>query len=167
MSKVITLDEAHLHRSALHADGKELVLTNGHFDLLHFGHVRYLQAARALGDALFVGLNSDRSTRALKGNNRPLTPQGERAEVLAALECVEAVIIFDELDAIRLVETLRPEIYAKGGDWSASEEPSSGKPLPEAAAVQAYGGRIVLLPYLPEHSTSALIERIVTTFSGR
>jgi rfaE bifunctional protein nucleotidyltransferase chain/domain len=130
-------------------------MTNGHFDLLHVGHVRYLRAARALGDALVVGLNSDDSARARKPG-RPLVPEDERAELLAALDCVDVVVIFDGLTANRLVEALQPEVYVKGGDWG---QPGGPQP-PEAEAVAAYGGRVVFLPYVPNRSTSNLIARI-------
>jgi D-beta-D-heptose 7-phosphate kinase/D-beta-D-heptose 1-phosphate adenosyltransferase len=158
--------------------GQRIVFTNGVFDLLHLGHVRYLQRARALGDALVVALNADASTRLLKGPERPITPQAERAEVLAALACVDAVTIFGERTAEALVAELRPDIYAKGGDYAGTEAnaalhrldaaalaalPASDPlfaRLPEARVVAAYGGTLCLIPYLPGHSTSALIARI-------
>ncbi|HEY7349866.1 MAG TPA: adenylyltransferase/cytidyltransferase family protein [Ktedonobacterales bacterium] len=148
------------------AAGAVVVFTNGCFDLLHLGHIRYLQAAHALGDLLVVGVNSDASARALKGPGRPLTPQQERAEVLAALACVDYVTIFEEATAVALVEALRPDVYVKGGDYAASGAADQGAAinytkLPEAAPVLAYGGQVRLLPYLPEHSTTALIERIL------
>jgi rfaE bifunctional protein nucleotidyltransferase chain/domain len=139
--------------AARRARGDRLVLTNGCFDLLHVGHVRYLQAARALGDFLVVGLNSDASTRALKGPERPLVPEAERAEVLAALTCVDAVVIFDEPTAERLVEVLRPEVYVKGDDYTEAS-------LPEARLVHVYGGQVRLLPAIPGISTTALVARI-------
>ncbi len=142
-----------------------MIFTNGCFDLLHLGHVRYLQAARALGDLLVVGVNSDASTRALKGAGRPLVPQEDRAEVLAALACVDYVTIFEEVTAVALVEALRPDVYVKGGDYAAPNAASQPDAihyarLPEAAPVLAYGGQVRLIPYLPGHSTTALIERI-------
>ncbi len=147
------------------AAGAVVVFTNGCFDLLHLGHVRYLQAARALGGCLVVGINSDASTRQLKGPGRPLVPQDERAEVLAALACVDYVTIFEEPTAVSLVEALRPNIYVKGGDYATAgaADPSPAidyAKLPEAAPVLAYGGQVRLIPYLPGHSTTALIERI-------
>jgi rfaE bifunctional protein nucleotidyltransferase chain/domain len=154
------------------AAGEVIVLTNGCFDLLHLGHVRYLQEARALGDCLVVGVNSDASARRLKGAGRPLVPQGERAEVLAALACVDYVTIFEEATAVALVETLRPNIYVKGGDYAAPEGAASQSAavdyarLPEAAPVLAYGGQVRLIPYLPDHSTTALIERIIQRCGG-
>jgi rfaE bifunctional protein nucleotidyltransferase chain/domain len=147
------------------AAGDVVVFTNGCFDLLHLGHVRYLQEARALGDVLVVGVNSDASTRRLKGAGRPLVPQDERAEVLAALACVDYVTIFEEPTAVALVETLRPDVYVKGGDYAtpaAASQPAAINyaRLPEAAPVLAYGGQVRLIPYLPGHSTTALIERV-------
>src|SRR5947207_11598791 len=136
--------------SALRGRGGRLVLTSGCFDLLHVGHVRYLQAARELGDFLIVGLNSDASTRALKGPERPLVPAAERAEVLAALACVDAIVIFDEPTAETLVAALRPEIYVKGSDYAEAE-------LPEARIVHQYGGEVRLLPAIPGVSTTALV----------
>lgn len=137
------------------------VFTNGCFDLLHLGHVRYLGQARRLGNFLVVGLNSDESVRKLKGPGRPLVPEQERAEILAALTCVDYVTIFDEPTAGPLIDLLQPAIYVKGGDYAGAQ---SGMPdttrLPEAKHVLAYGGIIRLIPYLPEHSTTELIEKI-------
>lgn len=148
----MTLHEAQAWRAG---QTGRVVLTNGHFDLLHIGHVRYLQAARDLGDVLIVGLNSDASTAARKPG-RPLVPQEDRAELLAALGCVDAVVIFDALTANELVEALRPEVYVKGGDWG---RPDGPKP-PEAERVTAQGGRVVYLPYVPDRSTTLIIQRI-------
>lgn len=150
---MFTLAEALLTRERLRAAGSPLVFTNGHFDLLHIGHLDYLEQARALGGALFVGVNGDASTRALKGPGRPLVPAVERARLVAALRCVDAAIIFEETTADLLIEALQPEIYVKGGDYRA-------KPLPERPAVERYGGRVVLIDLVPERSTSALIARI-------
>jgi len=137
----------------LAARQKTLVFTNGHFDLIHVGHLDYLEKARALGQALFVGLNDDESTRRLKGAGRPLVPAEERARLLAALEAVSGVIIFGEDTADRLIEAIRPDIYAKGGDYA-------HKVLPERALVESMGGRVELIEFLPDHSTSRLISRI-------
>ena len=143
--------------------GERGVFTNGCFDLLHLGHVRYLQEARALGDFLIVGLNSDESTRLLKGPGRPLIPEHERAEILAALACIDYVTIFGEPTAGPLVERVRPAIYVKGGDYALAgdipEVPDSSR-LPEARVVQTYGGVVRLIPYIPHHSTSELIAAI-------
>jgi rfaE bifunctional protein nucleotidyltransferase chain/domain len=129
------------------------VFTNGCFDLLHVGHVRYLQAARACGDRLVVGLNSDASVAGLKGPTRPLVAEDERAEVLAALACVDFVTIFSEPTADALLAALRPQVYAKGGDYT----PDS---LPEAPTVRAYGGEIAIIPFVPGRSTTDLVARI-------
>lgn len=153
MGDHITLDEAVQRRHILRTAGKTLVFTNGHFDLLHVGHLDYLEKARTLGDALFVGLNGDTSTRRLKGAGRPLVPAIERARLLSALAPVTAVIIFDDDTADHLLRALQPDIYAKGGDYA-------HKPLPERPTVEAYGGQIALIDYLPGYSTSNLIARI-------
>jgi D-glycero-beta-D-manno-heptose 1-phosphate adenylyltransferase len=155
LGEVLTLGAAIAWRQEQHAAHRAVVMTNGHFDLLHVGHVRYLQGARGLGDALVVGLNSDASTRARKPG-RPLVPQEERAELVAALACVDIVVIFDDLTANLLVDALRPEVYVKGGDWA---QPGGPQP-PEAQVAASYGGRVVYLPYIPDRSTSRLIERI-------
>lgn len=133
--------------------GQRVVFTNGCFDLLHVGHVRYLQAARALGDRLVLGLNSDRSVRELKGPSRPILPEDERAELLAALGCVDAVVVFDERTADRAIEAVRPDVYAKGGDY----QPDS---IPETPLVRQLGGQVVVLPFVEGRSTTSLIERI-------
>src|SRR5579871_1390682 len=130
--------------------GERGVFTNGCFDLLHIGHIRYLQEARSLGDFLILGLNGDDSVRQLKGPGRPLVPEEERAEVMAALSFIDYVTIFPETTANRLVALLQPAIYVKGGDYAGAQ---SGIPdpqrLPELPAVQAYGGSVRLIPYLP------------------
>jgi D-beta-D-heptose 7-phosphate kinase/D-beta-D-heptose 1-phosphate adenosyltransferase len=159
MGQHITLEAAVRQREALREAGKRLVFTNGHFDLLHVGHLDYLEKARALGDALFVGLNGDGSTRRLKGEGRPLVPALERARLLAALIPVTAVIIFEEDTAINIIGALQPEIYVKGGDYEAAGS-LPPKPLPERPAVESYGGQVVLIDYLPGHSTSELIARV-------
>ena len=152
MGELLDLSKARDLREALRQDGKTLVFTNGHFDLLHVGHLDYLEKARALGDALFVGLNGDASTARLKGPGRPLVPASERARLLAALLPVTAVIIFEEDTADKLLRSLRPDIYVKGGDYE-------DKPLPERATVEACGGRVELIEYLPQRSTTQLINR--------
>jgi len=153
LGQILTLDEAVTQRGQLRARGQRLVFTNGHFDLLHVGHLDYLEKARALGDALFVGVNGDASSAQHKGSGRPIVPAVERARLLAALAPVSAAIIFDATTATGLIEALQPEFYVKGGDYHHA-------PLPERPAVEAYGGQVVLIDYLPDHSTSALIQRI-------
>jgi rfaE bifunctional protein nucleotidyltransferase chain/domain len=141
--------------------GERGVFTNGCFDLLHLGHVRYLQEARALGDFLVLGLNSDSSVRQLKGADRPLIPENERAEILAALSCIDYVTIFSEPVASPLVELLRPAIYVKGGDYvDAQSGAVDTTRLPEAKVVFAYGGTVRLIPYIPHHSTTEIIAAI-------
>ncbi len=133
--------------------GKTVVLSNGTFDLLHVGHVRALEAARALGDLLVVGVNSDASVRAYKGAGRPVVPEAERAELLAALECVDHVVVFGERTADALIRAVRPAIHAKGTDY----RPET---LPEAAAVAAVGGRIAIVGDPKDHSATDLLRRI-------
>jgi D-beta-D-heptose 7-phosphate kinase/D-beta-D-heptose 1-phosphate adenosyltransferase len=153
MGQHITLAQAIPIREQLRADGKTLVFTNGHFDLLHIGHLDYLEKARALGDALFLGLNGDNSSERLKGSGRPIVPAIERARLLAALIPVTAVIIFNDDTATDLLNTLQPDIYVKGGDYA-------HKVLPERPTVEGYGGRVELIDYLPNHSTTQLIQKI-------
>lgn len=150
---VVTLDEAIALRARLRAEGGRLVFTNGHFDLLHVGHLDYLERARSLGEALIVGVNGDPATAKLKGTGRPIVPADERARLIAALRPVTAALIFDGETADALIRALEPDIYVKGGDYR-------DKPLPERPTVEALGGQIVLIDYLPDHSTSALIARI-------
>jgi rfaE bifunctional protein nucleotidyltransferase chain/domain len=135
--------------------GLKVVATNGCFDLLHVGHVRYLAAARALGDVLVVGLNDDASTRALKGPERPIVPLADRAEVLCALRTVDAVVPFGDETAHKIVAAARPDVYVKGGDY----EGAARRP-PEADLAEAYGAEVVILPYVADRSTSATIARI-------
>jgi rfaE bifunctional protein nucleotidyltransferase chain/domain len=137
----------------LRVAGKTIVFTNGVFDLLHIGHLRYLQQARAHGDALIVGLNSDRSVRANKGPERPIMPEGERAEVLEALSCVDGVVVFDEETPHDLIAVLEPDVLVKGADWA--EDAIVGRDI-----VEARGGRVVRVALEPGRSTSAIIERI-------
>ncbi len=141
--------------ATLRSDNKRVVFTNGVFDILHVGHVRYLQAARALGDALLVGINSDASVRRLgKGDDRPINPEDERAEVIAALGCVSAVCLFDEDTPEVLLAAVRPDLHVKGGDYASPEA------LPETALVRAYGGDVRILPLVPGRSTTRVVERI-------
>ncbi len=153
MGDIVSLQEALGLRHSLRGAGKRLVFTNGHFDLLHVGHVDYLEKARALGDALFVGLNDDTSTQRLKGEGRPLVPAAQRARLLAGLASVTAVIVFAEDTADDLLRALQPDIYVKGGDYR-------HKPLPERPTVEAYGGSVQLIEYLPGFSTTELISKI-------
>lgn len=153
MGDILSRAEAASRRENLAANGKVMVFTNGHFDLFHVGHLDYLEKARALGDALFVGINDDASSRRLKGPGRPLIPADERARLIAALAPVTAVIVFEEDTADSLIELLRPDIYVKGGDYAQ-------KILPERETVEALGGRVALIDFMPGHSTTDLIARI-------
>jgi D-glycero-beta-D-manno-heptose 1-phosphate adenylyltransferase len=137
----------------LRHSGKTVVFTNGVFDLLHPGHVRYLETARSLGDALIVGLNADASVRRNKGPSRPVTPEGERAEVLAALASVDAVVIFAEDTPAEIVRALQPDILVKGADWPADQ-------IVGRDTVEARGGRVVLVPVEAGHSTTTIVERV-------
>ena len=137
--------------------GLTVVFTNGHFDLLHAGHVRYLQAARAMGDRLIVGVNSDASTRRRKGPTRPILPEGERAQLLAALRPVNAVLVWDEDDFREVVARLRPEVYVKGGDWNRAGGPRP----PEAAIVEGYGGRVAYVDVVEGRATTAIVREIL------
>ena len=148
-----TLAEAEFLVKQLRASGKSIVFTNGVYDLLHPGHVRYLQAARALGDALVVGVNSDRSVRANKGPSRPINPEAERAEVIAAMDCVDAAVIFDEDTPHEIISRLQPDVLVKGADWA--EDAIVGRDV-----VEARGGRVVRMPIEQGFSTTDLIAKI-------
>lgn len=163
MSKLVSEEEMLGIREGLRRDGKVVVFTNGLFDLIHPGHVRYLQQARALGDALVVGLNSDTSAKELKGPRRPILTEDERVEVLSALEFVDYIVVFSDRTAERLVAAFQPDIYVKGGDYSTD---GSGKDLPEARIVSSFGGRTTILPLVPGCSTSSVIERIVARYGN-
>lgn len=154
-TKILSLEQLRGKAGEIRRQRRQLVLTNGCFDLLHAGHVRYLQQARELGHFLAVALNGDESVRALKGPGRPLNCAEDRAEVLAALQCVDFVTIFPELRATQVIEAVQPAIYAKGGDYTLeSLDPE------EVAALKKSGAEIKTLPLVPEKSTSGLIERI-------
>lgn len=137
----------------LRAGGKKIVFTNGCFDILHAGHVRYLEKAKAFGDVLVLGLNSDASVRANKGPSRPINSEMDRAEVVGALASVDAVVLFDELTAESIIAKVRPDVYVKGGDYTLAT-------LPEAKIVQSYGGRVELVSLVAGRSTTNVIEKI-------
>jgi rfaE bifunctional protein nucleotidyltransferase chain/domain len=153
--KIIDLNELAQRARELSAGGKKLVATNGCFDLLHVGHVRYLQAARGLGDVLAVGLNGNDSVRELKGSGRPINNEGDRAEVLAALESVDFVTIFPEMRAVQFILAAQPAIYAKGGDYT-----SETLNAEERAALQEVGADIRIIPFEKDYSTSLLLEQL-------
>ncbi len=158
MAAVLSVDEAGRLASGWRAAGKRLVLANGCFDLLHVGHVRYLQAARALGDALVVGLNSDASVRRLKGPGRPVMPAAERAELIAAVSGVDAVVVFEEDSADALIARLRPDVHAKGTDYTEQN-------VPERSTVEAVGAKVAIAGDPKTHSTKDLISTILTRFA--
>jgi D-beta-D-heptose 7-phosphate kinase/D-beta-D-heptose 1-phosphate adenosyltransferase len=149
----VTLEETRALVARLRDAGKTIVFTNGVFDLLHPGHLRYLQQARSLGDALILGLNSDRSVRANKGPSRPVNPQDERAEMLEALACVDAVVIFDEETPYNLILAIQPDVLVKGADWA--ENAIVGRDL-----VEQRGGKVVRVPVEQGYSTTAILARI-------
>src|SRR5918997_1337185 len=151
--KILTPEEACAVRERLRARGRRLVFTNGCFDILHVGHVRYLQAARALGDALLVAINSDAAVRALKGDSRPVMNERERAEMLAALGAVSYVTIFDALSPRTLIAELLPDVLVKGGDYDLDE-------IHGREEVEAAGGRVMSLPFVEGASTSSVIDRV-------
>jgi rfaE bifunctional protein nucleotidyltransferase chain/domain len=153
-TKILTIAELAELRDRLDKGGQRLVFTNGCFDLLHVGHVRYLQAARSLGDALVVGLNGDASVRALKGPTRPINPEADRAEVLAALECVDAVAIFPDVRATEILRQVRPHVYAKGGDYSPDSLDQD-----EVGVLKAIGAEIQILPLVAGKSTTSLLAK--------
>jgi rfaE bifunctional protein nucleotidyltransferase chain/domain len=153
--KIIPWDALSDWRKAFRASGKQLVVTNGCFDILHPGHVTYLEAARNLGDGLLVGINGDEAARQLKGPSRPVNSQDDRATVLAALESVSAVCIFLEKAATRFLERAQPDVYAKGGDYTPDTLNQE-----ERRAVEAAGGKIRIIPFVPGKSTTAILEKI-------
>jgi len=153
MKKVKALQEISTLVSEFKEAGKTVVFANGCFDLLHVGHIRYLEAARALGDILVLGLNGDKSVRQLKGPGRPLMNQEERAEILAALECVDYLVVFDEPTAKQVLETLRPDVHAKGTDYTRES-------VPERETVLSYGGSIAIVGDPKDHSTKDFLRQI-------
>ena len=158
LKKICTLEEAEKNCEAFKNSGKRIVFTNGCFDILHPGHARYLSSARELGDYLIVALNSDRSVQAIKGSNRPIFPEKMRAELLAALECVSCVVIFDEDNPLRIIRSLLPHILVKGGDWQEDQ-------IIGADEVKAGGGEVQRIPFVKGYSTSDIIKKIVQLYA--
>lgn len=155
--KIVRCEELKETVQALKRAAKKIVFTNGCFDLLHIGHVRYLRAAKDEGDVLIVGLNSDRSVRLIKGPKRPLVPENERAEVLASLACVDFVTVFDEPDPLVTIRAVMPDVLVKGADWA--EDAIIGRDI-----VERDGGRVVRIPLTEGASTSKMIENIVAGY---
>jgi rfaE bifunctional protein nucleotidyltransferase chain/domain len=154
--KIILFAGVAAWREQLRTAGKRLVVTNGCFDILHAGHVTYLAAARALGDALLIGLNSDASVRQLKGAGRPVNSEPDRATVLAALAAVDGVCVFEDVDALRFLAEVKPDTYAKGGDYTLDTINQ-----PERRLIEGLGGKVVILPGVPGRSTSNVLAKIV------
>ena len=157
LSKIVTVEKLVPRLNAFCKSGRKSVFTNGCFDILHVGHVRYLAAARSEGDLLVIGLNSDVSVRSIKGEKRPIVTQDQRAEVLASLEFVDYVVFFDEPEPLLLIETLKPDVLVKGEDWT--EENIVG-----ADFVKSKGGKVVRINFVDETSTSGIIEKIVERY---
>lgn len=153
--KIIAAENLAAWRAALRARGQKLVVTNGCFDLLHVGHITYIESARNLGDALLIGVNGDESVRQLKGPTRPVNHELDRSAILAALQCVDATCIFPEKTATRFLAAAQPDIYVKGGDYTLETLNQD-----ERRAVESNGGRIVIIPFVPGKSTTAILEKI-------
>ena len=156
-SKILKLSDLVPAIEGLRKAGKRIVFTNGCFDILHVGHVRYLAAARSKGDVLVLGLNSDASVKSIKPDNRPIVSEDQRAEVLAGLACVDYITIFDDPDPLALIQTIKPDILIKGADWEEAE-------IVGADAVKSYGGNVVRIEVVPGISTSKIINRILKLY---
>ncbi|TSC67073.1 MAG: D-beta-D-heptose 7-phosphate kinase / D-beta-D-heptose 1-phosphate adenosyltransferase [Parcubacteria group bacterium Gr01-1014_72] len=159
--KILHLDTLVAWREALRREGKRLVVTNGCFDLLHAGHIAYLEEARSLGDALLVGVNGDEAVLALKGKGRPINAENDRAIIIGGLVAVDAVCVFPETTATNFLRVALPDFYVKGGDYTI--ETLNGE---ERAVVEECGGKIVILPFIPKRSTTGIVEKIRTMFHG-
>jgi rfaE bifunctional protein nucleotidyltransferase chain/domain len=157
MSKITPRNELKAEVDRLKREGKKVVFTNGCFDILHAGHTRYLREARKLGDALILALNSDSSVRSIKGPMRPIVPEAERAEVVAALDSVDYVTVFDELTPLELIEFLRPDVIVKGGDWAE-------KDIVGAETVRKWGGRVAIMPEIEGASTTNIIDKVLQVY---
>jgi rfaE bifunctional protein nucleotidyltransferase chain/domain len=157
MNKILTWKELKKEVERSRCDGKKIVFTNGCFDILHAGHVQYLREARKTGDLLILGLNSDASVRAIKGEKRPLVPQGERAEVVSSLAAIDYVTFFDETTPLRLIEYLKPDCLVKGGDWQ--EDAVVGGDL-----VRSWGGKVVIVPLTEGISTTNIVDKILRVY---
>jgi rfaE bifunctional protein nucleotidyltransferase chain/domain len=160
MRKMLSRDELRKEIEKLKKAGKKIIFTNGCFDILHTGHTRYLREARKLGDILVVGINSDTSVRAIKGPQRPIVPQDERADIMASLESVDFVILFDEATPLELIEYLKPHTIVKGGDWSE-------KDIVGREAVKKWGGTVAVIPEIKGASTTNIIEKILLVYGNK
>lgn len=159
IEKILSPEQMLRERERLRAAGKRLVFTNGVFDLLHVGHVRYLEQARALGDSLLVAINSDRTVRELKGPDRPIFDQAERAEILAALRCVDYVTVFDDISPRSLITELLPDVLVKGGDYQLDQ-------IHGREEVEAAGGKVISLPFVEGASTTDIIKKMIREIRG-
>ena len=160
MRKVLSRDDLKKEIAKLKKAGKKIIFTNGCFDILHTGHTRYLREARKLGDILIVGLNSDTSVRAIKGPQRPIVPQDERADIMASLESVDFVTLFDETTPLELIECLKPHVIVKGGDWAE-------KNIVGGEAVRKWGGAVAVIPEIKGASTTNIIEKILLVYGNK
>lgn len=157
--KIVTLEDLVARLGKARKSSQKIVFTNGCFDILHVGHVRYLAEARSQGDLLVVGLNSDASVHLIKGDKRPIVNQGNRAEVLASLACVDYVVLFEEPDPLKLIQTIKPDVLVKGGDWAADA-------IIGAEYVKSRGGKIVRISFVEEGSTTGIIQAILQLHRG-
>ena len=153
---VVTIEEAETLRDQIKQQQKKLVFTNGCFDILHVGHIRYLEEAKSLGDVLMVGVNSDRTVRLLKGSGRPIVKEDERSKIVSSIYCVDYAIVFDELTPEAVISKLKPDVYVKGGDYTVES-------LPEYKIVRSYGGVVHITPYYQGKSTTSLIGQILNS----
>ena len=158
LNKICTLEKARADCDVLKRSGKRIVFTNGCFDILHPGHARYLSSAKDLGDHLIVALNSDHSVRTIKGDRRPIFPEGMRAELLAALECVDCVVIFEEDNPLEVIRHLLPHVLVKGGDWQEDQ-------IIGADVVKAAGGKVQRIPFVTGYSTTGIIDKIISRYA--
>jgi len=156
-SKILKLEDLIIRLKSLQKSGKRIVFTNGCFDILHVGHVRYLTEARAKGDVLVLGLNSDASVKSIKSDSRPVVNQNQRAEVLAGLACVDYITIFDEPDPLALIQAIKPDILVKGADWEETK-------IIGTDVVKSYGGEVVRIKLVPDISTSGIIRKILKLY---
>ncbi len=157
ISKIVKVKELVNRIDLFRRSGKQVVFTNGCFDIMHAGHVRYLAAARSEGEILVVGINSDKSVKSIKGKNRPIMPQDQRAEVLAGLWCVDYIVFFDEPDPLRLIQAIKPDVLVKGEDWAENK-------IIGADFVKADGGKVVRVAVVPDISTSMIINKIIKMY---